>query len=100
MHPLVRLTTQTIDRHSQESHDEFTHRHERRPGAQPRQRDSGAHGGFQRAILTPDDPGDAETRKTGNAMMDRRLGMILRCTRTVDVVRALSFARRRRTEGW
>lgn len=50
--------------------------------------------GFKGPILTPDEPGYEDTRKIWNAMIERRPGMILRCTGTVDVVQAVSFARR------
>src|SRR3990167_4261140 len=52
--------------------------------------------GFKGPILTPDDPGYEDTRKIWNAMIERRPGMILRCTGTVDVVQALNFARQHR----
>ena len=52
--------------------------------------------GFKGPILTPDEPGYDDTRKIWNAMIERRPGMILRCTGTVDVVQALNFARQHR----
>jgi FAD/FMN-containing dehydrogenase len=51
---------------------------------------------FKGPILTPYEPGYEDTRKIWNAMVERRPGMILRCTTTVDVVQALSFARQQR----
>ncbi|HEX5685182.1 MAG TPA: FAD-binding oxidoreductase [Ideonella sp.] len=49
--------------------------------------------GFKGAVLAPDDPAYNETRKIWNAMIDRRPGLIVRCTGTVDVVQAVRFAR-------
>jgi FAD/FMN-containing dehydrogenase len=49
---------------------------------------------FKGAVLTPDDPAYEETRKIWNAMIDRRPGLIARCTGTVDVVQAVQFARK------
>ncbi len=49
--------------------------------------------GFKGAVLGPDDPDYDETRKVWNAMIDRRPGLIARCTGTADVVQALRFAR-------
>lgn len=49
--------------------------------------------GFKGAVLTPQDPAYDETRKIWNAMIDRRPGLIARCTGTVDVVQAVRFAR-------
>jgi len=49
---------------------------------------------FRGAVLGPDDPAYEETRKIWNGMIDRRPGLIARCTGTVDVVQAVRFARR------
>jgi FAD/FMN-containing dehydrogenase len=48
---------------------------------------------FKGAVLTPADPGYEEVRKVWNAMIDRRPGLIARCTGTADVVQAVRFAR-------
>jgi len=52
--------------------------------------------GFKGAVLAPEDAAYDETRKIWNAMIDRRPGLIARCTGTVDVVQALRFARTHR----
>ena len=44
-------------------------------------------------MLSADDAAYEETRKVWNAMIDRRPGLIARCTGTVDVVQAVRFAR-------
>ena len=49
--------------------------------------------GFKGQVLTADDPPYEETRKIWNAMIDRRPGLVARCTGTVDVVQAVRFAR-------
>lgn len=49
--------------------------------------------GFKGAVLAPDDAAYDETRKVWNAMIDRRPGLIVRCTGTADVVQALRLAR-------
>ena len=49
---------------------------------------------FKGAVLTPQDAGYDETRQIWNAMIDRRPGLIARCTGTVDVVQAVRFARK------
>ena len=49
--------------------------------------------GFRGPVLAPDDPGYEETRQIWNAMIDRRPGLIVRCTGTADVVQAVRFAR-------
>ncbi|HEY6511817.1 MAG TPA: FAD-binding oxidoreductase [Burkholderiaceae bacterium] len=49
--------------------------------------------GFKGPVLTPDDPAYEDTRKVWNAMIDRRPGLIVRCTGTADVVQAVRFAR-------
>jgi FAD/FMN-containing dehydrogenase len=48
---------------------------------------------FKGPLLTPDDPAFDEVRKVWNAMIDRRPGLIARCTGTADVVQAVRFAR-------
>jgi FAD/FMN-containing dehydrogenase len=48
---------------------------------------------FRGAVLAPDAPEYDETRRIWNAMIDRRPGLIVRCTGTVDVVQAVRFAR-------
>ncbi len=48
---------------------------------------------FKGAIVAPADPAYDDTRKIWNAMIERRPGLILRCTGTADVVQALRFAR-------
>jgi FAD/FMN-containing dehydrogenase len=52
--------------------------------------------GFRGAVLTADDSAYEETRKIWNAMIDRRPGLIARCTGTVDVVQAVRLARKHR----
>jgi FAD/FMN-containing dehydrogenase len=49
---------------------------------------------FKGRVLTAADPEFEESRKIWNAMIDRRPGLIARCTGTVDVVQAVRFARR------
>ena len=48
---------------------------------------------FKGQVLTADDPSYEETRKIWNAMIDRRPGLVARCSGTVDVVQAVRFAR-------
>ena len=48
---------------------------------------------FKGQLLTADDAAFEETRKVWNAMIDRRPGLIARCTGTADVVQAVRFAR-------
>jgi FAD/FMN-containing dehydrogenase len=48
---------------------------------------------FKGQLLTSDDAGYEELRKVWNAMIDRRPGLIARCTGTADVVQAVRFAR-------
>ena len=48
---------------------------------------------FKGPLLTADDPAYEDTRKVWNAMIDRRPGLIARCTGTADVVQAVRFAR-------
>lgn len=49
--------------------------------------------GFKGQVLTAGDAEFEESRKVWNAMIDRRPGLIARCTGTVDVVQAVRFAR-------
>jgi FAD/FMN-containing dehydrogenase len=49
---------------------------------------------FRGAIIAPADPGYDEARAIWNAMIDRRPGLIARCTGTADVLEAVRFARR------
>jgi FAD/FMN-containing dehydrogenase len=49
--------------------------------------------GFRGPVLDPDAPDYDATRAIWNAMIDRRPGLILRCTGTADVQHALRFAR-------
>jgi FAD/FMN-containing dehydrogenase len=51
---------------------------------------------FKGRVLAPDDADYEETRKVWNAMIDRRPGLIARCTGTADVVQAVRFAREHR----
>jgi len=48
---------------------------------------------FKGRVLTAEDAEYEETRKVWNAMIDRRPGLLARCTGTVDVVQAVRFAR-------
>jgi hypothetical protein len=50
-------------------------------------------GGFAGTVLGPEDAAFDETRKIWNAMIDRRPGLIVRCSGTADVVHAVRFAR-------
>ncbi|HEY3401480.1 MAG TPA: FAD-binding oxidoreductase [Geothrix sp.] len=52
--------------------------------------------GFQGALLDREDPAYDETRRVWNGMIDRRPGLIARCTGTADVVQAVRFARQHR----
>jgi FAD/FMN-containing dehydrogenase len=52
--------------------------------------------GFRGALIGPDDPAYDDTRRIWNAMIDRRPGLILRCTGAADVVQAVRFARQHR----
>src|SRR5436190_21240048 len=49
--------------------------------------------GFRGQVLTPADAGYDEQRKIWNGMIDRRPGLIARCTGTADVVVAVKLAR-------
>ncbi len=51
---------------------------------------------FRGAVLAADDPSYDEVRQVWNAMIDRRPALIARCSGTVDVVRAVQFAREHR----
>jgi FAD/FMN-containing dehydrogenase len=48
--------------------------------------------GFKGTVLTAEDTAYEETRKIWNAMIDRRPGLIARCSGTADVVQAVRFA--------
>src|SRR3990167_7719984 len=48
---------------------------------------------FKGQVLAPGDAAYEDTRKVWNAMIDRRPGLIARCTGTMDVVQAVRFAR-------
>jgi FAD/FMN-containing dehydrogenase len=48
---------------------------------------------FKGRVLTAEDAEYEESRKVWNAMIDRRPGLVARCTGTVDVVQAVRFAR-------
>ncbi len=48
---------------------------------------------FKGGVLSAEDPDYEETRKVWNAMIDRRPGLVARCTGTADVVQAVRFAR-------
>lgn len=52
--------------------------------------------GFRGVLLTPQDAAFEETRQLWNGMIDRRPGLIARCTGTVDVVQAVRFAAQHR----
>jgi hypothetical protein len=49
--------------------------------------------GFAGPVLGPDDAAFDETRQVWNAMINRRPGLILRCSGTADIVQAVRFAR-------
>lgn len=49
--------------------------------------------GFRGPVLAPDAPEYDTVRKIWNGMIDRRPGLIVRCTGTADVVQAVRFAR-------
>jgi FAD/FMN-containing dehydrogenase len=49
--------------------------------------------GLQGTLIRPADSGYESTRRVWNWAYDRRPGMIVRCAGTVDVVRAVDFAR-------
>jgi FAD/FMN-containing dehydrogenase len=51
---------------------------------------------FKGQVLAPGDAAYEDTRQVWNAMIDRRPGLIARCTGTVDVVQAVRFARQHR----
>lgn len=48
---------------------------------------------FRGDLIQPDDPGYEEARKVYNAMIDKRPGLIARCTDVADVISAVNFAR-------
>ena len=49
---------------------------------------------FRGPVLGPDAAAYEETRQIWNAMIDRKPGLIVRCTGTADVLEAVRFARR------
>lgn len=49
---------------------------------------------FKGELITPDDPGYEKARTVWNAMVDKRPGLIARCTCREDVVSAVNAARR------
>ncbi len=49
--------------------------------------------GFRGPLIRPNDQGYHEAREIWNALMDKRPGLIARCTGTADVVAAVNFAR-------
>ncbi len=51
---------------------------------------------FRGALIAAEDPSYDEVRQVWNAMIDRRPALIARCSGTVDVVRAVQFAREHR----
>jgi FAD/FMN-containing dehydrogenase len=51
---------------------------------------------FKGPLVAPQDAGYDDLRAVWNAMIDRRPGLIARCTGTADVVQALRFAREHR----
>jgi FAD/FMN-containing dehydrogenase len=51
---------------------------------------------FTGQLISPDDSGYDEARKVYNGMIDRRPGLIARCTNAKDVAAAVDFARRER----
>lgn len=53
----------------------------------------GFKAGFRGTVLGPDAADYEDTRKIWNAMIDRRPGLIVRCTGTADVLHAVRFAR-------
>lgn len=50
-------------------------------------------GRFAGEVITPEDPGYDAARTVWNAMIDKRPGLILRCTSTADVLAAITVAR-------
>ncbi|HEV7914860.1 MAG TPA: FAD-binding oxidoreductase, partial [Albitalea sp.] len=52
--------------------------------------------GFRGPVVDPAAPDYEATRQIWNAMIDRRPGLIVRCTGTTDVVQAVRFARQQR----
>src|SRR6185312_2305858 len=47
--------------------------------------------GFRGPVLRPDDDGYSASRSIWNAMIDRKPGLILRCTGVADVIEAARF---------
>lgn len=50
-------------------------------------------GGFAGELITPDAPSYEEARKIWNGAIDKRPGLIARCTRVADVISAVRWAR-------
>ncbi|MGF1670804.1 MAG: FAD-binding oxidoreductase, partial [Balneolaceae bacterium] len=50
---------------------------------------------FRGSVLTPDDDGYEEARVVENLHINRKPGMIIRCTGTADVMDAVKLARER-----
>ena len=50
--------------------------------------------GFRGAVIAPEDAAYDETRSIWNGMIDRRPGLIARCSGAADVVQAVKFAHR------
>src|SRR5205823_12920278 len=57
------------------------------------QRARGELDGLQSTIIGPDDAGYDEARAVHNGMIDRRPGVIVRCSGADDVARTIAFAR-------
>jgi len=51
--------------------------------------------GFAGELVRPEDPGYEDARKIWNGAIDRRPGLIARCTGTADIIAAVGFARER-----
>jgi hypothetical protein len=54
--------------------------------------------GFRGALIAPGHPGYDDARSIWNGLVDRRPGLIARCSRTADVAAAVRFARDRQLE--
>ncbi len=55
----------------------------------------GLRGDFRGDLIRPGDPSYDQARAVFNGMIDRRPGLVARCTGTADVIAALGFARER-----